>query len=1015
MVTTVEQRRDALRAALEAGDAEAVVQALAGAPESDRRALKPVLDAHVPVWEREGVEMLWDDRQPFAAALRAARLGIETLSELKKDWRELVGNRRELDADAELAVRLLADRRPPWIASWVTSLFERPGGWPTWFWPTVRALVRAGLCERPEHSGYVLGMLGGVVRELPGRDHEGEESWQDRQARRAVWLAEDLQADADLLETELWLLFSTEGTRDAQLNDDWARALVVLSDAGVISRARLLDASLEALARDFAQFKAGWYSRFHELLVPTLDERVARVDAYLALCASRIPPTVSFALDALTLIDRETPEALAPEAVHSMVPVALTARAQKSAFAALALLASAAARDTSLAPSIALALCEGLAHEAAAVQKRCLTTLETISPTPAAYPELWATINGALSQLAASLRDRAAAWLGDAPDGLAAGDVPRDEPSAAVDEAALREQALALPAALRAATGVDLALAALDADGPAPPAAAEARRHALPCAAGAQFQQITELDALIELHAVLLERLDDPRDLERLLDGLVRFAASEPPDLAKRLGPLLRRARTVIKRHWGAPFSAAASIPSALAGLVLAWAEREVPLPGPPSKDPRRREPGPLPDKGLDAYLVHRLREVAEKLAAKDSAPLLATPTHESGFIAPATLLARGRALTRAPGLYDAVQALLRLAPEGRAETLGAFERAHSEIGRAFRYALGGPLGGGIETPALWVAAARARDPEASVPALEKHLGAFAAAPDAARRATIRIHTTRRERWTSLWVECDPPPPKKILAALPTVGLHAGATPVSYGDKTRYPGRGDVGDAEGIKLAAGIWPLLRESYYAEGVRAMGGNLGWWEAEWQNRHFLEPLLDPLEPCGEMATLLIALGLCAKETGESALALDIAIAAIEEGRLDGQRLGTIYGQLLPTDLLLPGRLAQSFAELARVSKAHAAHARVALIGALRGEAVRGINAVLELLLELCIEADCGVEDGEARAFLEAFGGSSKAAVAARALLALATGPKAQATARAAALAVLEGRLRRAESLM
>ena len=40
-------------------------------------------------------------------------------------------------------------------------------------------------------------------------------------------------------------------------------------------RQRLLDASLAALARDFSTYRAGWFSRFHESLAPTDDERAA--------------------------------------------------------------------------------------------------------------------------------------------------------------------------------------------------------------------------------------------------------------------------------------------------------------------------------------------------------------------------------------------------------------------------------------------------------------------------------------------------------------------------------------------------------------------------------------------------------------------------------------------------------------------------------------------------------------------------------------------------------------------
>ena len=55
----------------------------------------------------------------------------------------------------------------------------------------------------------------------------------------------------------------------------------------------------ESLARDFAAFRAGWFSRFHDQLKPTDAERAARADAYLRLLGSGIGSTVTFAVKAV--------------------------------------------------------------------------------------------------------------------------------------------------------------------------------------------------------------------------------------------------------------------------------------------------------------------------------------------------------------------------------------------------------------------------------------------------------------------------------------------------------------------------------------------------------------------------------------------------------------------------------------------------------------------------------------------------------------------------------------------
>jgi hypothetical protein len=68
---------------------------------------------------------------------------------------------------------------------------------------------------------------------------------------------------------------------------------------GAIDRSRLLTATLDALGRDFAPFRAGWFSRLHEALKPSRDERAKLTERYLDLLNSRVPATVSFAVKAL--------------------------------------------------------------------------------------------------------------------------------------------------------------------------------------------------------------------------------------------------------------------------------------------------------------------------------------------------------------------------------------------------------------------------------------------------------------------------------------------------------------------------------------------------------------------------------------------------------------------------------------------------------------------------------------------------------------------------------------------
>ena len=117
--------------------------------------------------------------------------------------------------------------------------------------------------------------------------------------------------DPGLLDAEVWRLFEVEGGGEDSLanhekffGDTWGDLFRDLAARDPAMRERLLDVSLAALARDFSTYRAGWFSRFHESLAPTDEERAQRTDAYLGLLRSRVGPTVSLAVAALVRIDR---------------------------------------------------------------------------------------------------------------------------------------------------------------------------------------------------------------------------------------------------------------------------------------------------------------------------------------------------------------------------------------------------------------------------------------------------------------------------------------------------------------------------------------------------------------------------------------------------------------------------------------------------------------------------------------------------------------------------------------
>lgn len=65
---------------------------------------------------------------------------------------------------------------------------------------------------------------------------------------------------------------------------------------------------------------------------------------------------------------------------------------------------------------------------------------------------------------------------------------------------------------------------------------------------------VDSLPALVELLAALLERIDDPHDIERALDGVLRFC-ERTEDALTRLGPIAKRAGKRLEGRVPVPFS----------------------------------------------------------------------------------------------------------------------------------------------------------------------------------------------------------------------------------------------------------------------------------------------------------------------------------------------------------------------------------------------------------------------------------------------------------------------------
>lgn len=435
---------ETLRTLVLAGDLEPIVAFFEDMPEVERRALAPTAIELLRTLDQSGKAVPSDSRDRLRVLFRWAPavppvLATATLGELKRLRDLAIPNSLSRIDDEPPSLDVLRNRRPAWLTAWCDwSLGQRRS-----IWDIVRALEKEGLCE-PDHSdAYVLGMAGSL------RFRGGK-------------VLDALRDDPELLDDLVWRIFEAEGFEEDRPGrktpyggeeSTWAYALREMSRTGELDRARLLEASLEALKLDFREVQAGWYRDFHEYLEPTADERAVLADRYLDLAIGPRLPTAGFAmkvllairragaLDAANFVDRIGPALFAP--TKAVVKPALT------------ILRDIAKSDPSLRRDIARLGAIGLEHRMPELQDLSVSLLEAYGDPD--DPALRDLVAERLTVIPAALKPRVSAWLGDKWPA----EEPEDVAAGALDS--LLASAQALPASVARRAGVDLALEELDA------------------------------------------------------------------------------------------------------------------------------------------------------------------------------------------------------------------------------------------------------------------------------------------------------------------------------------------------------------------------------------------------------------------------------------------------------------------------------------------------------------------------------------------------------------------------
>lgn len=231
----------------------------------------------------------------------------------------------------------------------------------------VRELHEAGMIDKIASSGYAAGLIS--VYSWPNKNSAG--------------LANTLLEYKDFLSSDVWFLFQYDGTADSCLagadkyltnaGESWESVLVSFANQGLLDRDRLLNESLRALSRDFNQFRSGWFSRFHEAMQPTANEKTARLPLYLGLLSSSVPPTVSFSMGMILDIDKVAPIAFSKMSAH--LSSALTSRSKQTVLSTIKLLNACARREPTARAEICSLACTALVSDVADIQNSVLKLL----------------------------------------------------------------------------------------------------------------------------------------------------------------------------------------------------------------------------------------------------------------------------------------------------------------------------------------------------------------------------------------------------------------------------------------------------------------------------------------------------------------------------------------------------------------------------------------------------------------------------------------------------------------
>lgn len=795
--------------------------------------------------------------------------------------------------------RVLLTINVPWLSSWINSLNKGPYGY------HYQCLIEAGFGPDPQNDDDVLGYISARW----SRPLTSECITQN--VTEAIWKFFEVEGHGEQS------LAAVDKYRSEKLT--WAYNIKRFMEEGKLERDRLLDASLDALARDFAQFRAGWFSRFHESLEPTIEERIQRTNRYLKLLASMNPPTVSFAINALGIINKA--KALSSEDIINHIRPALLSKHKSTALKALGLLENMTKQEKNFRSQVLRLVAESLITDSTEVQERLFKILKKYSG------QMDETVKNGIRNIVENL-------------------------SASVQMKIINllpeMKRRSIPSASFHGSANELPVSPLD--------------------LGRAITPIENLEELMEKSAYILENPNDIAETERVLDGLVRFSNMDKTHMERAIKPLLKRA-VKIQEKAGKTFDEQAQ--ALIAQSIRACFD--------PALVEAKEYVG---EQHYPLLRLHQILQLIQKRQGLPllSTPTHQGFWIDPRVLV--KRYKEWNTQNKVCDIYDSVIAFLRMGFEHRNAALHDTKELSSPY-PALRYALGAdePIGGNksLWTAASRARYCDRNDealaqkyPDlgpggAILPTVEWKIGT--------NIAQWKDDYGKEMKRTHYYLEyvLEPPIPDKLV--MPVIMYH-----FKYFYHGNLLG-GYCASRRAFAVYASYWPAFREPLYLHGAAILGSHSYSMEVDTHKVFvLLEMLSDPFEKFGPFACLFLNFGLSCPHTDGRAAAINAFITGVQSGNLSGQELGQSLMTFFTSGMIYPTRIRKSLDEIIRVSSKHRRAVLMYLGQLMRGDPTKtpdGMAGILELYYELMVEHDEYAKDKETITYLRAFPGGGRAA--------------------------------------